>query len=97
MACLFGYLVGTFPTRELAARIAAGRSDATVSDVDHHAPGTQVAGVVAVVAKSALAAVGGASLARLPGTIAATAGSLAGDRFPVWRYLKRNRKAAPPA
>lgn len=97
MAGLFGYLVGTFPTRELAARIAAGRPDATVSDVDPHAPATQVAGVVAIVAKSVLAAVGGLGISGLVGAIGATAGSLAGDRFPIWRHLKRRNKAASPA
>jgi hypothetical protein len=55
-----------------------------------------VAEVAAVVAKAALASVGGYGLAGPPGLIIATAGSLAGDRFPVRRLLKARSKPLAP-
>ena len=95
-AGLFGYVVGTFPTRELAARMAAGRTDATVSDVDPKATSTQVAGVAAALAKVTIGCVGGLRLAGPMGMVAAGVGGAAGDRFPLWRFLRRkfNRPGA---
>jgi len=86
-----GYIVGTFPTRDLAARMAAGRQDVKVSDVDPKATATRVATVAAVLAKVGIACVGGLRLAGPVGLAVAGGASVAGDRFPFWRFLKGRR------
>ena len=96
VAAAFGYVVGTFPTRQLAARMAAGRSDVTVNDVDPKATSTQVAAVAAALAKVTIGCVGGLRLAGPIGLVAAGVGGAAGDRFPIWRLVK-GKKNRPPA
>ena len=90
-----GYIVGTFPTRDLAARMAAGRQDVRVSDVDPKATATRVATVAAILAKAAIACLGGLRLAGPLGLAVAGGASVAGDRFPIWRLVKRKRNQPP--
>lgn len=92
LSAVGGYVIGTFPTRHLAARMAAGRQDVNMSDVDPKAPSTEIATVVAILAKMAISCLGGLRLAGPLGLAAAGGGCAAGDHFPLWRLVKSRRK-----
>ena len=96
LAAAFGYVVGTFPTRELAARMAAGRQDVTVSDVDpegHEPRGWPPSRPSWP--RPTIGCVGGLRLAGPLGLAVAGVAGAAGDRFPIWRLVKRKRNHPP--
>ena len=55
-----------------------------------------MATVAAVLAKVAIACLGGLRLAGPLGLAVAGGASVAGDRFPIWRFVK-GRRNRPPA
>jgi glycerol-3-phosphate acyltransferase PlsY len=93
-AALFGYLVGTFPTHQFAARIYAGDPDASGTAPLPGVGGT-AARAAAFAAKGAAAAGMGAVLAGRVGAGVGAVAAVLGHLFPVWKLSRKSRPAGP--
>lgn len=106
-AAVVGYLVGTFPSADVAARIATrGRVDLRTSGSGNPGGlnamkeiGTAwgVAVILADMAKGAIAAALGALIGSGAGAYAAATASMAGHIFPVWTGFRGGKGVATSA
>lgn len=101
-----GYLAGTFPSADVAARLAARGTDLRVEGSGN--PGALNAAAVlgrrwglavlaADMAKGAIAGVAGRSVAGTAGAYAAATGSIAGHIAPVWKRFRGGKGVATSA
>jgi hypothetical protein len=91
-ALLLGYVIGTFPTDQMAAKIAAGSPDAQVTDPQERHLRTRIGVVVAVVFKLAIGAFAGAVAAGPAGSTFGAGGALLGQFFPFWAHVGKLRR-----
>ena len=99
-ALLLGYVVGTFPTDQMAAKIAAGSPDAQITAPQERHLRTRIGVVVAVLFKLVIGAFAGGVAAGPAGSSFGAGGALLGHLFPFWRHvdkLRRKKATSEPA
>ncbi len=95
IVAIFGYLVGTFPTDQMAAKIFAGSPDAADGDEPPPGFGGDMATVAAISAKSVLAAGGGALAGGLAGALVGGAAAVVGHFFPPKAVVSKVQARKP--
>ncbi|MGH8919389.1 MAG: glycerol-3-phosphate acyltransferase [Actinomycetes bacterium] len=105
-AGLAGYLIGTFPTADLAVGVAGGRHDlrtegsgnpGAMNAASVLGTGWGLAVLAGDMAKGAVAGVAGRRIGGDPGAYAAAAASIAGHVAPVWKRGRGGKGVATSA
>ncbi len=111
LAALVGYLIGTMPSADLAARGAARRNGTARHDLREHGTGNPgglnaakvlgtrwgLAVMAADIAKGAVASIAGRRIAGGAGAYAAGAGAVIGHCLPVWSGFRGGKGIATSA